>query len=221
MFDYAQRLQLALKDTARRSAMKAAAGAILAVAAGFLVAALWSFLAHDMDWGPALASLAVAALFIVVGLILFVMSKNARHEMPTTDDLRKEVEARVTLATNAAVEKARFEAERVVDMAGNKVSSLMDEASYRATKLADDTERRVFGVARSAAQAVGFTQSNLDTVRSKVEDAQDTLSRANSTNAASMAKLLGAFAIGVTLAAKLREREDEDPYDYDYQDDIL
>lgn len=221
MFDYAQRLQLALKDTARRSAMKAAAGAILAVAAGFLVAALWSFLAHDMDWGPALASLAVAALFIMVGLILFVMSKNARHEMPTTDDLRKEVEARVALATNAAVEKARFEAERVVDMAGNKVSSLMDEASYRATKLADDTERRVFGVARSAAQAVGFTQSNLDTVRSKVEDAQDTLSRANSSNAASMAKLLGAFAIGVTLAAKLREREDEDPYDYDYQDDIL
>lgn len=221
MFDYAQRLQLALKDTARRSAMKAAAGAILAVAAGFLVAALWSFLAHDMDWGPALASLAMAALFIVVGLILFVMSKNARHEMPTTDDLRKEVEARVTLATNAAVEKARFEAERVVDMAGNKVSSLMDEASYRATKLADDTERRVFGVARSAAQAVGFTQTNLDTVRSKVEDAQDTLSRANSSNAASMAKLLGAFAIGVTLAAKLREREDEDPYDYDYQDDIL
>lgn len=219
MFDYAQRLQLALKDTARRSAMKAAAGVILAVAAGFLVAALWSFLAHDMDWGPALASLAVAALFIVAGLILFMMSKKTKHEMPTTDDLKKEVEARVSLAADAAVEKARSEAERVVDMAGNKVSSLMDEASYRATKLADDTERRVFGVARSAAQAVGFTQSNLDTVRSKVEDAQDTLSRANSSNAASMAKLLGAFAIGVTLAAKLRERDDED--DYDYQDDIL
>ena len=219
MFDYAQRLQLALKDTARRSAMKAAAGVILAVAAGFLVAALWSFLAHDMDWGPALASLAVAALFIVAGLILFMMSKKTKHEMPTTDDLKKEVEARVSLAADAAVEKARSEAERVVDMAGNKVSSLMDEASYRATKLADDTERRVFGVARSAAQAVGFTQSNLDTVRSKVEDAQDTLWRANSTNAASMAKLLGAFAIGVTLAAKLRERDDED--DYDYQDDIL
>lgn len=219
MFDYAQRLQLALKDTARRSAMKAAAGVILAVAAGFLVAALWSFLAHDMGWGPALASLAVAALFIVAGLILFMMSKKTKHEMPTTDDLKREVEARVSLAADAAVEKARSEAERVVDMAGNKVSSLMDEASYRATKLADDTERRVFGVARSAAQAVGFTQSNLDTVRSKVEDAQDTLSRANSSNAASMAKLLGAFAIGVTLAAKLRERDDED--DYDYQDDIL
>ena len=71
MFDYAQRLQLALKDTARRSAMKAAAGIVLAVAAGFLVAALWSFLAHNLGWGPALASLVVAGLFILAGLILF------------------------------------------------------------------------------------------------------------------------------------------------------
>lgn len=220
MFDYAQRLQLALKDTARRSAMKAAAGVVLAVAAGFLVAALWSFLAHTLGWGPALASLAVAVLFILAGLILFGMSKTTKHEMPTTDDLKKEVEARVNLAAEAAVEKARAEAERVVDMAGNKVSSLMDEASYKVTKLADDTERRVFGVARNAAQAVGFTQANMDTVRSKVERATDTLARANNSNAASMAKLLGAFAIGVTLAAKLREREDDDD-DYDYQDDIL
>lgn len=219
MFDYAQRLQLALKDTARRSAMKAVAGVILAIAAGFLVAALWSFLAHNLEWGPALASLAVAVLFVVVALILFVMSKQTKHEMPTTDDLKKEVEARVSLAADAAVQNARAEAERVVDMAGNKVSSLMDEASYRVTKLADDTERRVFGVARNAAQAVGFTQANMNTVRTKVEDAQDTLSRANSSNAASMAKLLGAFAIGVTLAAKLRERDDDD--NYDYQDDIL
>ncbi|WP_234853032.1 phage holin family protein [Paracoccus everestensis] len=219
MFDYAQRLQLALKDTARRSAMKAAAGIVLAVAAGFLVAALWSFLAHNLGWGPALASLVVAGLFILAGLILFGMSKATHHEMPTTDDLKKEVEARVSLARDAAIEKARAEAERVVDMAGNKVSSLMDEASYKVTKLADDTERRVFGVARNAAQAVGFTQTNMDTVRSKVEGATDTLSRANSSNAGSMAKLLGAFAIGVTLAAKLREREDED--DYEYQDDIL
>ena len=219
MFDYAQRLQLALKDTARRSAMKAAAGVVLAIAAGFLVAALWSFLAHNLGWGPALASLAVAVLFIVVGLILFGMSKHAKHEMPTTDDLKKEVEARASLAADAALEKARTQAERVMDMAGNKVSALMDEANYRATKLADDTERRVFGVARQAAQAVGFTQANMDTVRTKVEGATETLSRANSSNAASMAKLLGAFAIGVTLAAKLRERDDED--DYDYQDDIL
>ncbi|MDQ1898851.1 phage holin family protein [Paracoccus sp. WLY502] len=217
MFDYAQRLQLALKDTARRSAMKAVAGIVLAIAAGFLIAALWSFLAHDLDWGPALASLGVAGLFILIGIVLFVLSKRTKHEMPTKEDLRKEVEARVTLAADAAVERARAEADRMLDKAGNKVSSLMDEASYRANKLADDTERRVFGVARNAAQAVGFTSNNIQTVRHKVEDARDTLSRANSSNAASMAKLIGAFAIGITLAAKLREQQDDD----DYEDDIL
>lgn len=218
MFDYAQRLQLALKDTARRSAMKAVAGVVLAIAAGFLIAALWSFLAHELGWGSAVASLVVAVLFVVVALILLAMSKRKHHEMPSTDDLKKEVEARVTLAADAAVEKARLETERVVDMAGNKVSSLMDEASYRAMKLADDTERRVFGAARNAAQAVGFTSANIQTVMSKVEDATDTLSRANSSNAGSMAKLLGAFAIGVTLASKLGERRsDDDDYD-DYND---
>ncbi|WP_103171108.1 phage holin family protein [Paracoccus sp. SY] len=217
MFDYAQRLQLALKDTARRSAMKVVAGLVLAIAAGFLIAALWSFLAHDLDWGPALASLGVAVLFILIGVVLFVMSKRTQHEMPTKEDLRKEVEARVTLAADAAVERARAEADRMLDKAGNKVSSLMDEASYRANKLADDTERRVFGAARNAAQAVGFTSGNIQTVRHKVEDARDTLSRANSSNAASMAKLIGAFAIGVTLASKLREQQDDD----DYEDDIL
>ena len=72
MFDYAQRLQLALKDTARRSAMKVVAGLVLAIAAGFLIAALWSFLAHDLDWGPALASLGVAVLFILIGVLFIV-----------------------------------------------------------------------------------------------------------------------------------------------------
>lgn len=217
MFDYAQRLQLALKDTARRSAMKAAAGVILLVAVGFLIAALWSFLAHNLDWGPALASLAIGALFVLAAVILLAVSKKHKHEMPTTEDLRKEVEARVTLAKDAAIERARSEAERMVDMAGNKAVSLMDEASFRANKLADDTERRVFGAARHAAESVGLTSSNINTARTKVDEATHTLSRANSSNAASVAKLLGAFAVGITLAAKLREGRDTD----DYEDDIL
>lgn len=217
MFDYAQRLQLALKDTARRSAMKAVAGIVLAIAFGFLVAALWSFLAHNLHWGPALASLAVGGLFVLVAVILLVLSKNAKHQMPTKEDLRKEVEARVSLAAEAAAEKARAEADRLMDMAGNKVASLMDDASYRANKLADDTERRVYGAARNAAEAVGLTATNINAVRSKVQSANETLSRANSTNAASMAKILGAFAVGITLAAKLKESRDPDPY----EDDIL
>ncbi|WP_347139707.1 phage holin family protein [Paracoccus sp. SSK6] len=217
MFDYAQRLQLALKDTARRSAMKAVAGVILAIAFGFLVAALWSFLAHNLGWGPALASLAIGVLFVLVAVILLVMSKHTKHEMPTKEDLRKEVEARVSLAAEAAADKARAEADRLMDMAGNKVASLMDDATYRANKLANDTEQRVYGAARSAAEAVGLTATNINTVRSKVQSANETLSRANSSNAASIAKILGAFAVGITLAAKLKEGRDPDPY----EDDIL
>lgn len=217
MFDYAQRLQLALKDTARRSVMKLVAGLVLAIAAGFLIAALWSFLAHNLDWGPALASLAIGALFVLVAVILLAMSKKAKHQMPTKEDLRKEVEARVNLATEAAADKARVEASRLMDMAGNKVVSLMDDAAYKANKLADDTERRVYGAVRSVAQSTGLTPSNIQMAKTKVEDATQTLSRASSSNAGSMAKLLGAFAVGVTLASKLGERRRYD----DYEDDIL
>ena len=53
-----------------------------------------------------------------------------------------------------------------------------------------------------------------------MDDATDTLARANNTNAASIAKLLGAFAVGITLAAKLREGRDTDEYD-EYEDNIL
>ena len=53
--------------------MKVVAGVVLAIAAGFLIAALWSFLAQDLGWGPALASLGVAVLFIVIGIVMFVI----------------------------------------------------------------------------------------------------------------------------------------------------
>ncbi|SNR53492.1 phage holin family protein [Paracoccus sediminis] len=217
MFDYAQRLQLALKDTVRRSVIKAAAGVILVVAVGFLIASLWSFLAHNLRLGPTLASLIVGGIFVLIALILLAVAKRTKHEMPTKDDLRKEVEARISLARDAAVDKVRIEADRMLDRAGNKAASLMDQASYRANKLADDTERRVYGVARHAAETVGLTASNITTVRAKVDDAAETLSRANNSNAASIAKLIGAFAVGVTLAAKLKETRDGP----DYEDDIL
>lgn len=217
MFDYAQRLQLALKDTARRSVMKLVAGIVLAIAFGFLIAALWSFLARNLDWGPALASLAIGVLFVAVAGVVLAISKKAKHPMPTTDDLRKEIEARASLAAEAAADKARAEAARLMDMAGNKVVSLMDDAAHKANRLADDTERRIYGAVRNVAQSTGLTASNIQMAKSKVEDATHTLSRANSSNAASVAKLLGAFAIGVTLAAKLRGRSDDE----DYQDDIL
>lgn len=218
MFDYAQRFKLALKDMARRSAMKLVAGVILALASGFLIAALWSFLADTLEWGPAMASLAVGGLFLVAAGVIWAMSRTAQHQMPTKEDLRREVEARASLAAEAAAERARAEAARLMDMAGNKVVSLMDDASYRASKLADDTERRVFGAVRNVAESTGLTERNIRTVRSKIDDATDTLSRASNSNAGSIAKIVGAFAVGVTLAAKLSESRGRDNA---YRDDIL
>ena len=55
MFDYVNRLQLAAKDSARRTVMKVVAGLILAIGAGFLIAALWSYLAINLGWGRLLS----------------------------------------------------------------------------------------------------------------------------------------------------------------------
>lgn len=221
MFDFAHNLKLAVSDRVKGAGMKAAGGAIAAVAAGFLLAALWAFLAHELGLGSALASLIVAILLIVAAAVLFVTSK-PKHPMPSTDDLKREVEARVTLAADAASARARSEALRVMDMAENKAHALMDQASYRATKLADDAERKVFGTVRQGARAMGLTSENVRDAKRKVEHGQAGVARAANSNAGSMAKLLGAFAVGVTIAAKLSERRDDDDYDdYEFDPDDL
>lgn len=204
MFDYVQKLQLALTDTARRSAMKVVAGLVLAVGAGFLLAALWSWLTYDLMWGASLASLVIGGVFVVIALILLLMSNSRRHRMPTGDDLRQEVEERLAFAADAAAGRARAEAVRVMDMAGDKVNALMDQASHRASRFAGDAERKVADAARS----VGLTADNLDAAKDKV-------SRASNSNPGSMAKLIGAFAVGVTIAAKLRESRRDRHDDYD------
>ena len=56
MFDYARKLQLAASDMGRRVGLKAAAAVVGLVAAGFLIAALWTFLADTLDWGPLVAT---------------------------------------------------------------------------------------------------------------------------------------------------------------------
>lgn len=44
MFDYVNKLQLALGDKARRTGLKIGAGVVVLIGAGFLTAALWSWL---------------------------------------------------------------------------------------------------------------------------------------------------------------------------------
>lgn len=215
MFDFAQKLQIALKDRARGVGLKVAGGVAGIVAAGFLLAALWSFLAHQLDLGSTLASLGVAVILLAIAAILFVVSK-PKQQMPTTDELKREVEARVSLAADIAADRARAEATRVVDIAGNKAHQLMDEASYRALKLANDAERKVFGTVRNTAQSLGLTPDRTASVKRKVRGAKAEVRRAANTNEGSMAKLVGAFAVGATIAAALapKDRVDDDDDHY-------
>ncbi|MDP5308068.1 phage holin family protein [Paracoccus spongiarum] len=220
MFDYAQKLQLAVSDAGRRLGMKAAAGVVVAVALGFLIAALWSWLAVEMALGSAMASLIVGGGLLLCAAILMAMAGRKRHAMPTTDELKREVEARVSLAADAAADRARAEAARLADMAQNRVHALMDDAGYRANKLAEDAERRVTGLVRDTAQTVGLTSGNLQAAREGVARVRQGATRASSSNAGSMAKLIGAFAVGVTIAARLQEGRRSADRDFD-PDDVM
>lgn len=215
MFDFARRAQLAVGDTARRAALKAAAGIVGLVAGGFLTAALWSFLATELGWGSALASLAIGGGLLLITVILLAVSARKKHRMPTTDDLKNEVQARVSLATEAAVARARDEATRMVELAESKATSLMDQAGHRASRLASDAEDKLFGSVRRTASAVGLTSANLHAAERAVKDGGRQLRQASDSNAGSMAKLIGAFAVGVTIAAAIKERRSADPYDPD------
>lgn len=148
MFDFTRRIQLALGDTLRRSAMKIVAGVILAVGAGFMIAALWTWLAHELEWGSMFASLAIGGGFMVIGLLVLLMAKNPRHAMPSSDDMKREVDMRVNLATNAASERARGEAARIVSMAESKLFSLFGGARKSARRAAR-SKRKVTAAANS------------------------------------------------------------------------
>ena len=151
MFDYARNMQLALSDAGRRVALKAAAGIVIAVGAGFLIAALWSFLAWNLGWGPVGASLAIGLLFVVVGIVFLSMSKKVNHPVPSTDELKAEVETRLSLATDAAMEKARIKAVEVVDNVENRVHSFVDDVTYKAERFVDNAEAKVQGFTRNVA----------------------------------------------------------------------
>lgn len=220
MFDYAQRMQLALTDVARRSAMKVVAGVIMLIGAGFLLAALWSWLAYGLGWGAMTASLVIGAAAFLIGLVVLLVSNQRQHQMPTTEDLKREVGTQLNLVADAAVDRVRGEARRVVGLAETKAQSLMDEAGNRVQKLASDTEDRVYGFARGVGGSVGLTTDNLHAARDTMRDASATAKRAADSNAGSMAKLIGAFAMGIALASKFQDQRHRSSRSFD-EDDLL
>lgn len=220
MFDYAKDMQLALKDIARRVAMQAAAGVVMVIGAGFLLAALWTFLAYHLDWGSLGASLAIGLLFLIIGFIVLRMGKTVKHPVPSTDELKAEVETRVSLATDAALEKARVKATEMVDTVEHKVHNLVDTVGYKAQEFADTAEAKVQGFTRSVA---GTAASKVGLTPQFFSEAQGTLDRVKSTNAAAVTPLLGAFAAGIAIASRVQawrhDRDRNDDYDHDDYDD--
>lgn len=240
MFDYARNMQLALSDIGRRAGLTAAAGALLLVGLGFLLAALWTYLAHHLGWGSLYASLAIGGVFFVIGLIILAAGGRKRHAIPSTDDLQAEVEQRLGDATDKVIGKVRDRADEVVETARAKatavvsdaesrVHGLVDDVTYRLDSFADAAETRIGGVARNTAQAVGITP---EMVQGATEAARDGLDRFKQSRAAPAVGVAGALALGLaaanTLSGLLRRDHDDaswedddyyDDYDEDYDDE--
>lgn len=212
MFDYVNRMQLALGDKARRAGLKAAAGVALLIGAGFLLAALWSWLAWRMQLGPATASLIIGAVFALVGLVILLISAKERHAVPTAEELRDEVQATLGLAADAAIDKVKFQAESAVEGAKAKVSSLFGGAGGTVMSAAHGAGDLAAGAGRKVAEAAEFGGEAL-------HDARETLDRAMETRSGPAIGLAGAFSIGVILASLISQSRSKDDFYYDDEDD--
>lgn len=213
MFAYARNMQLAASDRMRRAGLATGAGVVLIMGAGFLLAALWTYLAQNLGWGPMLASLVIGGALAGIGLILLGMAKVERHAVPSTDELRVEVQQQLNLMANSAITKVADAAEQtmdraaakageVIDLAENKVHYVADSLNYRANRMADAAEAKVYGAARQlsdrAAQRFGFAPDDQGEGGTRLGQA---------------APILGALALGITLASRLqdwRHRDDTD-----------
>lgn len=215
MFAYTRNLQLALTDKLRRAGLMAGAGVALLIAAGFLLAALWTWLARDLHWGPLWASAAIGGAFLLIGLILMLAGGKERHRPPSTDELKDEIEQKLSLAADAAVERVSGLADRtieraserageMVELASQRVHSVADSLSYRADRFADRTEARVVGAARrageNASRKLGLPP----------DAAERVMQGATESRAAPFVPLIGAFAVGMTLASRLGGRREDD-----------
>ncbi|MTH63602.1 phage holin family protein [Paracoccus shanxieyensis] len=229
MFAYARNMQLALSDKLRRAGLASAAGIFLLVGAGFLLAALWTFLARNMGWGPLHASLAIGGGSVVIALILVLMARRERHAAPTPDELRDEVQQQLNLladtaitrasdAADAAMGRASAKASELMGLAENRAHSFADDLSYRATRMVDRTEAKVQGAAmrmgEDAARRFGISPAILQVGRRRDAGEGGPVS--------TFAPLLGAFAVGITLASRVqdwRHRDDDLIDDHDDWDD--
>lgn len=222
MFNYTRNMQLALTDKLRRAGFAGVAGLMFLVGAGFLIAALWVWLADHLGWGALGASAAIGAGFLVIGAAMLLIAGKERHPTPTTEELKAEVSehvnlmadaaiAKVTDATNASLNRASQRVSRIMGLAGQKAQSAADEVAYQADRYADRAEAGAYRMARKASEAIdprskaGDSKSKPPAAEPDPERSPDVAGRR-----AGAAPLIGAFAIGLTLASRLRDRRRRD-----------
>ncbi|MFV0292985.1 MAG: phage holin family protein [Paracoccus sp. (in: a-proteobacteria)] len=197
MYDYVNQMQLALGDKARRAALKAGGAITMMIGTGFLIAAIWNWIAWYLELGPIFASLIIGGIFTLAGLIVWLMGTSPRHPVPTTDDLRREVGTRLNLAADAAMDKVKNRAESAMGNAQDRVSSLFGSANDRVRNLADDAAEMTSSTAETAARA-------MEQASDAVREAHETLNRTIQSPAGPAIGLAGAFALGMILAGAMR-----------------
>lgn len=206
MWDVNRRFHLALSDLGRRAGLAVAGGVLMAVGAGFLLAALWSWLAHGLGWGPAAASLAVAGLCLLAALGLLLAARRARHAMPGAGDVRAEAEARARLATQAAVGAVKTRAEQARNAAGQHLQGFLDRGRYQADRAASGLDAAAEKVAEK--MAGGSPGPMADPVAEAMETARGMAEQFARSRAAPGVALVSAFAIGLALANLFGSDED-------------
>lgn len=218
MFVYAKNMQLALSDKLHRLGLAAGAGVVLILGAGFLLAALWTWLAYHLGWGSLGASLTIGLVMVVIGVIFLMMAKHERHPMPSTDELKAEVQQQLHLAADTAIAKVSTAADQAVDRAATKANALLDTAeqkvhgvaddlAYRANRFADQAEARVYGTVR------GVTESTAERFGLGAQPAASRTGQGGGASGASRyGAVLGALAIGLTVANRLQHRRHRDDH---------
>ncbi|TWI28244.1 hypothetical protein [Paracoccus sulfuroxidans] len=88
--------------------------------------------------------------------------------------------------------------------AENRLHSFADTVSYRADRFAETTEHKVQDLATrvgETAAKVGLTSEN---ARKVSEQVSEKVEQAKASNLAAVAPVIGAFAVGMTLATRLQ-----------------
>ena len=208
-----QQPERALTDKLRRAGMAGVAGLMFLVGAGFLIAALWVWLADHLGWGALGASAAIGAGFLVIGAAMLLIAGKERHPTPTTEELKAEVSehvnlmadaaiAKVTDATNASLNRASQRVSRIMGLAGQKARSAADEVAYQADRYVDRAEAGAYRMARKASEAMDHrSKADPDGSPDTAPDAAPD----DSGRLGGVAPLIGAFAVGLTLASRFRE----------------